>query len=459
MCYIIALNGVIVSGPNSLSKKMSFFATCLSSGIFTLLMGVLVNIPVALAPGMGLNGYFASVVASNQLSWTDALGAVFLSGIIYLFFTFTGLRAMLFRAVPPSLRSAIVVGIGFFITIIGLKIGEIIRVSTLGVGANPYSDIPFWDYEIGVVNFNKNPMARIAVLGLVFVSFFSTLKVPGAVIISIILATFCGINYKGNSLTTFVSGVDAVTPLGDWAKTGGPDFLPDMDDIPSGKLTFGAIGTEKFWEICFTFVFVELFDSFGTLVGTMTRAKLMNDPVKGMELVNRAMCVDGFGLTLGAIIGSNSITCYIESNTGIEAGARTGLASFITGSLFLLSLLFVAPFVLIIPDAATCAALVTVGVLSMEGVKDIDWKDFNIAFSSFLTIACMGFTYSIANGICAGFIFFSFLQIVRWSFQFICTKLNKPSWKFPADVDCNLPHPLMIVMSIFMVIRFAYLGA
>lgn len=459
MCYIIALNGVIVAGPNSLTKKMSFFATCLSSGIFTLLMGVMVNIPVALAPGMGLNGYFASVVASNSLSWTDTMGAVFLSGILYLFFTFTGLRAMLFRAVPPSLRSAIVVGIGFFITIIGLKIGEIIRISVLGMPIGSYSDIPFWDYEIGVVNFNKNPPARVAVLGLMFVSFFSTLKVPGAVIISIILTTFCGINYKGDSLNTFVSGANAVTPLGDWHKPGGPDFLPDMNEIPSGKLTFSAINTEKFWEVVWTFLFVELFDSFGTLVGTMTRAKLMKDPVKGMEIVNRAMCIDGFGLSLGAIIGSNSITCYIESNTGIEAGARTGLASFVTGACFLLSLLFVAPFVLIIPDAATACALIIVGVLSMEGVKDIEWKDFNIAFSCFLTIAAMGFTYSIANGICAGFIFYSFLQIVRWSFQFVCQKLNKQAWMFPADVDCNLPHPLMIIISIFMVIRFAYLGA
>jgi adenine/guanine/hypoxanthine permease len=325
---------------------------------------------------------------------------------------------------------------------------------------SPYSDVPFWDYDIGQSNLNLYPTARIAVLGLVFVSFFMTLRVPGAVIISIVLTTFCGINYHGDSKTTFVSGVAAVTPLGDWAQPGGPLFLPDIDDIPSGKLTFSAANTPIFWEIVWTFLFVELFDSFGTLIATLSRAGLMKDEKLGNELVNRAMAVDGFGLTIGAIIGSNSITCYIESQTGISAGARTGFASFITGACFLLSLLFVAPFVLIIPDAATACALVIVGVLSMEGVKDINWEDFNEAFASFVTIAFMGFTYSIANGICAGFISWSFLQIVRWGYEYIVHKVvKKPAYALPAGTDCTFPHPLMIVFSIFMVFRYRYLGA
>jgi adenine/guanine/hypoxanthine permease len=501
MAYILALNGVIISSPISMSRRASFFATALSSGIFTLLMGVFVNVPIALAPGMGLNGYFASVVASQTLTWTDALGAVFLSGILYLALTMTGLRALLFRAIPPHLRAAITVGIGFFLTIIGLKIGEIMRVSVLGMPINSYSAIPFWDYEIGIVDFNKNPAARVSIIGVMFVAFFSALKVPGAIIISILLTTFCGINYKGDSLIN-----TAVTPLKEWHQEGGPAWLPDLDDIPSGKLTFVGVNTEKFWEVVWTFLFVELFDSMGTIQATLTRAHLMTDPVKGGELVNRAMAVDGFGLSLGAIIGSNSITCYIESATGIEAGARTGLASFITGACFLLSLCFVAPFVLIIPDAATACALIIVGVYSMDAVKEIDWKDFNIAFSSFLTIALMGFTYSIANGISAGFIWWSFLQseglrrrhpppppraqhfpnnhrtqltmqhrpvpfpfmtpcpplpaVVRWSQQYVCHKvLNRPQWAFGPDVDCTLPHPLLVAMSIFMVVRFAYLGA
>ena len=206
------------------------------------------------------------------------------------------------------------------------------------------------------------------------------------------MTTFIGINHGtgisaiGDSFTQDAFGNTlAVTDLTSW-KAGCPgspakhcpQWLPIMDDIPSGKLSFGVANTGIFWEAVFTFLFVELFDSFGTLVGTMTRAKLLQDDgteaeqKRGMELVNRAMLVDGFGLVIGSIIGSNSITCYIESNTGIEAGARTGFASFITGLCFLFSLLFVAPFVLIIPDAATTCALVFVGVCSLEGVRRIN---------------------------------------------------------------------------------------
>jgi AGZA family xanthine/uracil permease-like MFS transporter len=235
--------------------------------------------------------------------------------------------------------------------------------------------------------------------------------------------------------------------------------LPDMDDTPSGKLTFNAINTEPFWAVAASFLFVELFDSFSTLLGTMTRAGLMKDPKHGMDLVNKAMAVDGFGLTIGALIGSNSITCYIESNTGIEAGARTGFASIVTGSLFLLSLLFVAPFVLIIPDAATCCALVVVGVLSMEQIKEIKWEDWNIAFSSFLIVAVTPFTYSISNGLSAGFIFYAFLQLVRAGWQAMCKRLNRPTWALPEELDSSVPHPLFLVVVILMIIRFAFLAA
>ncbi len=207
-----------------------------------------------------------------------------------------------------------------------------------------------------------------------------------------------------------------------------------------------------------TFLFVEMFDSFGTLTGLMTRAGFMKgDPEKAMTRVNRAMCIDGFGLWLGAIIGSNSITCYIESNTGVEAGARTGFASIVTGSAFLLSLLFIAPFVAIIPNAATMCALIMVGVYSLEGVRDINFDDVCDQLSAFFTIATMGFTYSIANGICAGFIFFSWMRTVRFCFQKFALKV-RPVWAYPDSVDCTFPHPLMIIIACFCAIRFAYLA-
>ena len=243
-------------------------------------------------------------------------------------------------------------------------------------------------------------------------------------------------------------------------------FLPQMPNIPSGKLTFNYARTPIFWEAVWTFLFVEMFDSFGTLTGVMTRCGFMKgDPELSMTKVNRAMCVDGLGLWLGAIIGSNSITCYIESNTGVEAGARTGLASVVTGAAFLLSLLFIFPFVAVIPDAATTCALVMVGVYSLDGVRDINFDDICDQLSAFFTIMTMGFTYSIANGICFGFISFAFMRTARWAYQKLALHLApKIRMKalaptpFDESVDCTLPHPLMILMACFCAVRFAYLA-
>ena len=187
-----------------------------------------------------------------------------------------------------------------------------------------------------------------------------------------------------------------MTNLYIWGQKGGPDFVVKTNDIPSGKLTFKYASKPYFWDCVWTFLFVEMFDSFGTLTGIMTRAGFMKgDPEAAMSRVNRAMCVDGFGLWIGAIIGSNSITCFVESNTGVEAGARTGIASLVTGGAFLLSLAFVAPFVEIIPDAATTCALVMVGVHSLAGAADINYGDLIDQMTAFLCIATMGFTYSV----------------------------------------------------------------
>lgn len=207
-------------------------------------------------------------------------------------------------------------------------------------------------------------------------------------------------------------------------------------------------------------MFVELFDSFGTLSAIAERIGFFAKGQEvGMSLVNKAMLVDGTGLFFGAVIGSNSVTCYIESMTGVEAGARTGFASFVTGSAFFLSLLFVAPFVGIIPDSATTCALVMVGVKTLVGAQDINFKDPVDAFVGFITIAIMGFTYSISNGICAGFIFFSWLRVMR-GIQLKVAEATGQEWMMPSkDVETDFPHPLMLIMATFMVLRFAYLKA
>eukprot|EP01035_Chromulina_nebulosa_P019061 gene19061-24883_t len=467
----------------------TFFSMCY-------IMVLNVNAPIALAPGMGLNGFFSKIVSNceanpsglsggtacpgwgeSSLPWTDAMGAVFISGLFYLFFTFSGIRAMLFRAVPPSLRAAIAVGIGFFITIIGLDIGQIIRINlqsfalpgyfTLGdCVVNPDNtvscfqsvDLNFADYNLGIVKFNDVPAARIAVLGLIFATALEFLHVKGSIIISILLATFIGINYV--HCHSLDAGNDCVTNLSSWGQKGGPQFIVDVSTIPSGKLTFKYAHKPFFWSCVWTFLFVEMFDSFGTITALMTRCGFFKDKQRGQDLVNKAMCIDGFGLALGGIIGANSITCFVESFTGVAAGARTGFASIVTGSAFLLSLLFVQPFVGIIPDAATTCALVMVGIHTLSNVKEVNFDDFIDQASAFLTISIMGFTYSITNGICAGFIFFTWMRTLRFIQDKLSTYFNRSDDYGPSkDVDSTLPHPLMYLMSIFMSIRFAYLKA
>lgn len=586
MCYIMALNSIIIAGyfNTGIPAQGVFFATTLTSAVFTFCMGVFVNVPVALAPGMGLNGYFNNIAGSvcwgaygaasdpgpgataeqlmdafkyiqdqggcpswgvSKLPWTDAMGAVFISGWFYLFFTLTGLRSMLFRAVPPSLRAAITVGIGFFITIIGLKIGQLTRVtqapwslggvlknadcyftsdvSVTGFGpvppigfCNNPVDLNFATYELGFVSLPEHPEGRIAVLGLAFVALFTVMRVKGAIILSITLATLIGINYsnpvgvfyddKGGkngavaghlhkmvpSMSTSGKGstfigndprlgvvspqpVSAVTNLASWfaydkayynsglsgkqqRMVGDHFFLPNMKVIPSGMLSFKYARTPLFWDAVWTFLFVELFDSFGTLTGVMTRAGFMKkDPEKAMTKVNRAMLVDGCSLWMGGLIGANSCTCYIESNTGIEAGARTGFASVVTGCAFFLSLIFVFPFVAVIPDAATTCALVMVGVYSLEGVQEINFSDIADQLAAFFCIATMGFTYSIANGICTGFIFFAWMRTARFLVQKFAVKF-RPAMAYDETVDCTLPHPLMLVMAAFAAVRFQYLS-
>ena len=306
-------------------------------------------------------------------------------------------------------------------------------------------------YDLGIVRFNDVPAARIAVMGLVFVAGFECLHMPGAIIISIILATFVGINYWPDCKSVSTTGhSDCVTDLSIWGQVGGPRFVVDVSDTPMGKLTFKYANKPIFWDCVWTFLFVELFDSFGTLTGIMTRCGFISGDMKkdklGMAKVNRAMCVDGFGLWVGSLIGSNSITCFVESTTGVAAGARTGLASVFTGGAFLLSLAFIFPFVSIIPDSATTCALVMVGVLGLKGVVDINFDDIVDAFSAFVTIAAMGFTYSIANGICAGFIFFSWMRVLRWVWFKSVTYINKPTWGPKEGLPTDLPHPLMIIM-------------
>jgi adenine/guanine/hypoxanthine permease len=435
MAYILFLNPTILKGTG-MPENAVFFATAVGAGLVTLLMGLFVNFPVGLAPGMGLNAYFAvvAVQGGGSLTWQSALAAVFVSGIIFILLTVTGFRQMLVKALPDSLKYAITVGIGLFIAFIGLKLGEVSSMTWLGgpsadaiKSGAPVVGLKFFEWNIGIADFMKDKAAALTVIGLLIAGILTTLRVRGALLIGIILTTLIGI------------------PMGvtDTSKFSTAGFIPDFSNLAIGQLDFGQISTGIFWEVVIIMVFVELFDSFGTLVGTANRAGLLNRP-DGEKKLGRAMFVDGSGVSIGALLGVTPMTVYIESAAGIESGGRTGLTAVTTGILFLLSVVLLAPFVAVIPDAATAPALIIVGVLMMSSVKGIDWEDFGIAMPAFLTIALMPFTYSIANGISIGIISYVLLNGIRNLFSGSDKKVNV--------------HWLMWVIAILAVARYIFLA-
>lgn len=436
MAYILFLNPTILQGTG-MPESAVFFATAVGAALVTLLMGLFVNFPVGLAPGMGLNAYFAVVAASHggTLSWPVALGAVFVSGILFILLTVTGFRQMLVKALPDSLKYAITVGIGMFITLIGMKLtgimaatyvgGPSAKAITGGAGAVP---LLFFEWNLGIANFRLDHSAALAVIGLVIAGVLTTLRVRGSLLISIILTTLIGIPMG----VTNLAGLQH------------PHFLPDFSSLAVGKMSFAGLGSGLFWEVVIVMLFVELFDSFGTLVGTAQRAGLLDRP-DGQAKLSRAMFVDGAGVSIGALLGVTPMTVYIESASGIESGGRSGLTAVTTGILFLLSVFVLSPFVSIIPDAATSPALVVVGVLMMGAVRHIKWDDFGIAMPAFLTIVMMPFTYSIANGVATGIVFYVLLNSIRNVFTKNADEKVKVHW-------------LMWIIAILALARYFFLA-
>jgi len=429
MAYILVVNNIFL-GPDGagIPAEGVFFATAVGAGLVTILMGLFVNIPVALAPGMGLNAYFMAVVlgSNGEITWQTALGAVFISGIIFIILTVTKVRQMLVEAVPDSLKMAITAGIGLFITIIGMKLSNIVQASVKPGAESTLVPGPLFNLSLG--NFLENRDTLLALIGLLIIGVLMVAKIKGALLIGIIVTTLIGI------------------PLGvtDVSSLSNANWIPSFDNLAVGKLDImGALGVGII-EIIFIFTFVELFDTFGTLIGTTTRAGILSEKNKkeGEKKIGRAMLVDAAGVSGGALLGTSTITAYIESNSGIEEGGRTGLTAVTTGILFLLALL-IAPLALLVPSAATAPALIVVGVLMISQVRKIEWDNFVAAFSAFLTIVMMPFTNSIANGISFGIVSYTLLALAGNLF----TK-NK----------VNI-HWLMWVLTVLIIARYAFLGA
>jgi AGZA family xanthine/uracil permease-like MFS transporter len=384
MAYILAVNpGMLGSIGGGMTPGAVFTATAIGSVIATVVMALAANLPVALAPGMGLNAFFTyTVVFGMGYSWQIALAAVFLEGIVFIILSLFNIREAIIKAIPANLKSAVAVGIGLFIALIGL--------ANAGVVVNDAGTV------IGLGNI-KSGAALVALLGLVITIVLYANKVPGAILLGILVTTIIGIPF----------GVTSI-PQG-WS----PVSLPDAPLL--FRFDFSQVLTLKFFTVFFTFFFVDIFDTIGTLVGVSTQSGLIG---KNGEIprVKQALLADAIGTVAGAALGTSTVTSYVESTAGIAVGGRTGLTSLTTAFFFLLAL-FLSPLFLLIPSAATAPALVFVGFLMMKSVTGIDFKDPTEGIPAFLAIIMMPFAYSIAEGIVYGVLAYVVLKIATSKFR------------------------------------------
>lgn len=375
MAYIIFVNPSILSAAG-MNKQALIIVTCLVSGVMSILTGLLANAPIAMAPGMGLNAFLAyTLVLGGKITWQAGLGVVFLSGLLCWVLTLLGLRKRLVEAIPRSLISAISVGIGLFITFIGLQdLGLIVNNEATLVSAGPLT---------GTV--------AIGLCGLLLMAFLSMKKVKGALLIGMLLSTLFAI------VTGLVPGPTSIVSL-DF------DIRPVALQLDiGGALKWGLFGN------IFALMFIDMFDSIGTLVACCHEAKMVDErgTIKGLD---RLLQIDAAASMLGALLGTSSIASYIESASGIEEGGRTGLTSVVTGACFLAATLFV-PLVAVVPKYATAPALIMVGLFMMKEIKRIDFTNMQEAFPAFIIMVMTALSYSISTGLAFGFISFVVIKL------------------------------------------------
>jgi AGZA family xanthine/uracil permease-like MFS transporter len=379
MAYIIFVNPAILS-ETGMPLAAVTAATCLCAAFGSILMGAFANYPLALAPGMGLNAYFTyTVVKGMHVPWQTALGAVFLSGIIFLALTYSGVRQRLLAAIPHQLHAAVGGGIGLFIAFIGFRNAGII--------------VPSPATTVTVGNLHA-PSTILAIVGLLLIAILQVLRIPAAMLIGVLATTLLGI------LCHQVHWQPAPYNLAAIKATA---FHLDI----RAALSRGAL------EIIFVFLFVDLFDNIGTLVAVTERAGLIvpsGPEAHTIPRLNRIFFADASSTILGSLAGTSTVTSYIESAAGVAAGGRTGVTAIVTGILFLLSL-FIAPLVGAIPSFATAPALILVGALMLTGLGSIEWNDPQIGIPAFLTVATIPLTWSIADGLSFGLTSYAFLQL------------------------------------------------
>ncbi len=400
MAYIIFVNPTILADAG-MPKDAVFVSTCLAAALGTLIMGLYANYPIGMAPGMGLNAYFAyAVVLGMGVPWQSALGAVFISGCLFVLVSVLGLREMIVNGIPHSLRTAITVGIGLFLALIALKSAGL-------VVAHPATLVTAGDLH--------KPPALMAIAGFLLIVTLDRLRVKGAILIGIIVVTVLSFFFGGNKFVGLVSAPPSIAPT----------FLQLN---VSGALSMGVLN------VVLVFFLVELFDATGTLMGVAKRAGLL---VEGkMKRLNKALLADSVAIVAGSALGTSSTTAYIESAAGVQAGGRTGLTALVIALLFL-ACLFIAPLAGVVPAYATAPALLFVACLMLRELGEIDWNDTTESVPAAITALVIPFTYSIAEGIAFGFITYAVLKLTTGRARAV--------------------KPIIWVIAAVFVFRFAYL--
>lgn len=405
MAYILFVNPSILAEAG-MSFDAVMMATAFSAVVATLLMAFLANYPFALAPGMGLNAYFTySVVFGMGYTWQVALGSVFISGLVFILLSLTGIREMIIDAVPTSLKNAIGAGIGLFIAFIGLQNAGLVQ-------SDPATIIALGNLH--------DPAVLLASIGILITGILLARKVNGAILWGILLTTILGIPF---GVTSMPDGFIKIPTFATWAPVFG------KLDI-RGALNLGII------EVVFAFLFVDMFDTIGTLIGVSQQAGFLDKEGK-LPRANKALLADAIGTVFGAVFGTPTVTTYVESASGVAVGGRTGLANVVTAGCFLLSVFFL-PVIGIVPAAATAPALIVVGAMMLRSVVDVPWGEMDEALPAFIAMIAMPFTYSIATGIALGFIVYPVIKLAMGKGKQV--------------------HTLTYVLAFLFVLRFIYLA-
>ena len=402
MSYILAVNPSMFSELDGMPGGAVFTSTAIAAIVGCLAMAFIGKLPFGLAPGMGLNAFFVySVCMGMGYSWQFALTAVLIEGIIFIILTLTNIREAIVNAIPLSLRNAIGAGIGLFIAFIGLKSAGIIVDNSATL------------VELGTITSGSG---LLAVIGIIITGFMYARQIPGSILFGILITMLIGIPMGVTDFKGVVSAPDSIAPI----------FC---------QFQWDQVLSMDMFVIVFTFLFIDLFDTVGTLVGVCTKAKMVDE--KGnISRIKHAFMADSIATTVGAMLGTSTTTTYVESAAGVAAGGRSGLTAFVVGACFVVSLIF-SPLFLSIPAAATAPALVIVGLLMLETIKDIPFDDMTESLPAFICIIMMPLTYSISNGILIGMITYVLMNM-------ICGKFKKLS-------------PLMYILAVLFILKYIFI--